>query len=186
MKMRALKCPECNANLEIEDNLEFCFCKYCGCQIFVDDEKQEHTINKNININKSIHERYTDDADVIRAKTEAGEGNREFKQALIVWGIIIALFVAIILGFQIHKVTAQRAGKVKAGYYEDLIGKDYEIVKAHFEAAGFTNIQLIDLDNSGIAFWTNGRVVAISVGGDTEFESTDWFYPDTKVVISYK
>ena len=87
MKTRVLKCPECNANLEIEDNLESCFCKYCGCQIFIDDEKQEYTINKNININKNVHKRYTDDADVIRAKNEASEDSRNFKQVLIIWGI---------------------------------------------------------------------------------------------------
>ena len=66
-----------------------------------------------------------------------------------------------------------------------MIGQSYETVVAHFEAAGFTDIELIDLNDSGIAFWNNGKVEMISVGGDTDFETIDWFSPDTKVVISY-
>ena len=183
MNLRVLKCPECKANLEIEDGLHTCFCKYCGCQIILDEEKQEYTINKNININKTV--RHTDDAEIIRAENEARESSRGFKQFLIIWGLLIAFIIIGVVGFKIHGAMAQRDGKINAGYYKDLIGKDYETVEAHFEAAGFTDIQLIDLDDSGISFWTDGNVDTISIGGDTDFESTDWFYPDTKVVISY-
>ena len=66
-----------------------------------------------------------------------------------------------------------------------MIGEDYKVVVAHFEAAGFTNIELIDLDVSGTAFWKSEKVEMISIGGNTDFETTDWFSPDTKVVISY-
>lgn len=185
MNVRVLKCPECGANIEIEDDLKSCFCKYCGCQLFLDEGKQEYTINKNINVNKTVHKRYTDDADVIRAKNEGDEARKAFRQVLIIWGIIFAIFIAVVLGFQIYKAAAQRNGKVNAGYYKDLIGKDYETVEAHFKAAGFTNIRLIDLDNSGIAFWNDGKVDTISIGGDIDFDSIDWFSPDAEVIISY-
>ncbi len=46
MKLKVLKCPECRANLEIEEGRTSCFCQYCGCKIILDDEKQETTINK--------------------------------------------------------------------------------------------------------------------------------------------
>ena len=51
--------------------------------------------------------------------------------------------------------------------------------------AGFTNIELIDLEDAGIAFWLDGKVKTISVGSNTAFGSDDWFTPDTKVIISY-
>lgn len=185
MKLRALKCPECNAKLEIEDDLKVCFCKYCGCQIALDAEKQEYTINKNININKTVHKRYTNDADVIRAKNEASKENRDFAQGLISLGILCLIPIFIFGGQFLNDAVNQGKGKINAGYYGDLVGKDYQTVEAHFEAAGFTNIELVDLDDSGLAFWTEGKVDTISVGGDTSFDSIDWFYPDTKVVISY-
>ena len=75
---------------------------------------------------------------------------------------------------------------VCAGSYQDYIEKDYKGVVALFEAAGFTNIQAIDLHDAGIRFWDNGEVVSVSIGGDTYFERSDYFSPDVKVVISYR
>ena len=75
-------------------------------------------------------------------------------------------------GPEMHAIPA-----VTGGYIVD--------ARTALQAAGFTNIELIDLDDSGLAFWTEDKVDTISVGGDTSFESTDWFDPDTKVVISY-
>ena len=39
MNLKVLKCPECRANLEIEDNRTSCYCQYCGCKIILDNEK---------------------------------------------------------------------------------------------------------------------------------------------------
>ena len=185
MKLKVLKCPECRANLEIEDDRTSCYCQYCGCKIILDSEKQEYTYSKNVNVNKTIHKRYTNDADIIRAKNEASKDSRDFKQFLTLMGLLLLIPIVVFVGFQINGAVSRHEGKINAGYYKDLIGKDYETVTAHFEAAGFTNIELIDLDDSGLAFWNEGKVDTISVGGDTDFESVDWFYPDTKVVISY-
>ena len=91
----------------------------------------------------------------------------------------------VVLYFSISKGVAKSQGKIQAGYYKDLIGQDNKTVIAHFEAAGFENIEVIDLNDSGIAFWTDGEVVTISVGGDTNFDTFDWFEPDTKVIISH-
>ena len=148
---------------------------------------QGATFNKSIHIIKDISytTRHIDEANVIRAKSEASKDSRDFKQLIILLGIMLLIPVAMLLGLTLNKFIAESEGKINAGYYRDLIGEDYESVAAHFEAAGFTNIELIDLEDSGIAFWTNGKVEMISIGGNTDFETTDWFSPDTKVVISY-
>ena len=86
---------------------------------------------------------------------------------------------------EIEQNQAEREGKISAGYYEDWIDQDYQTVVAHLEAAGFTNIEVIDLDDYGLAFWNDGKVEMISVGGNTSFSSSDYFYPDTKVVITH-
>lgn len=36
MKLYSLKCPHCGGNLEIEEDLETFFCKYCGAKIVMD------------------------------------------------------------------------------------------------------------------------------------------------------
>jgi DNA-directed RNA polymerase subunit RPC12/RpoP len=36
MKFHQLKCPNCGAELEIEDELDVFFCKYCGTKIIVE------------------------------------------------------------------------------------------------------------------------------------------------------
>ena len=36
MKFYSLKCPSCGSNLEIEDGLEYFYCKFCGAKIMTD------------------------------------------------------------------------------------------------------------------------------------------------------
>lgn len=180
MKLRVLKCPECRANLEVEEDRAFCYCQYCGCKILLEEDKNETTINEN------IHKRYTDDAAILREINKEKKDKRDTTVGLIAGlGIPLAIILAIVFYFVGGGAIAKSQGKIQAGYYKDLIGQSYETVVAHFEAAGFTDIELIDLDDSGVAFWNNGKVEMISVGGDTDFETMDWFFPDTKVVISY-
>ena len=186
MNMKTLKCPSCGASIDIDiQGRDSVFCSYCGQQIYLDDEKQESTYNKNVNVTKTVHKRYTDDADVIRAKTEAGEDKRWLITFAAIMGVF-ALMIGLLLGVPaLIKASNENAGMISAGYYQDLVGEDYKMVEAHFKAAGFTNIELIDLNDSGIAFWNEGKVETISIGGDTSFDSYDYFAPDTKVVISY-
>ena len=42
----ALKCPECGANLEIENNRKQCYCQYCGAKIIVDNGSITYTYRK--------------------------------------------------------------------------------------------------------------------------------------------
>lgn len=186
MKMEKLTCPSCGASIDVDiQGRDSIFCSYCGQQIRLNDGKQEFTYNKNINVTKTMHKRYTNDADVIRAQNEAAADSRSLKQVLIIWGAIILVAALIVGGVFLHQSINQAQGKISAGYYKDLVGEDYKVVEAHFKAAGFTNIELIDLNDSGIAFWNDGKVAIISVGGNTDFETVDWFDPDTVVVISY-
>ena len=197
MKLQKLICPNCGGMLEMKvaDNSDHIFCPYCGQQFFVDDGKKTYTINQNININKNInkhinvdkmiHNRYTNDADVINAQNKWKEYKLSVFIPVIVVPLLIALMLLPILISNWSEKAAIKDGKICAGYYKDLLDKDYQTVEAHLEAAGFTNIELIDLEDSGLAFWTDGKVDTISIGGDTTFDSTDYFDPDTKVVISY-
>lgn len=187
MKIKTFRCPECQANIEIEEGRTFCYCQYCGCKIILDDEKQEIKIHKNINITKNIMHtnHHINDAEIIRETNKEKRELRNWIAAILCLIISISIPFLMMLKLDVEKKAAQSNGKINAGFYRDLIGENYKTVQAHFESAGFTNIDLIDLNDSGIAFWNAEKVESISIGGVTRFDSDNWFDPDTKVVISY-
>lgn len=192
MKVTTLKCPECNADIDIEEGLKKCYCKYCGCPIIIDNEKHETTINKNININNTITKREINDAEIIKAHAKAKQQEKDSKESNVVL-IVLLIFMLFCIGMMYlpqylteKKIEAAiNAGKISAGSYEDLEGQNYKSVVATLEAAGFENIEVIDLNDSGIFIWQDEKVEQVSVGGNTTFSSSDYFSKDTKVVISY-
>ena len=51
MKIIALKCPNCNADIELDQDREFGFCNYCGTKIMIADDVQK--VSGTVNINRS-------------------------------------------------------------------------------------------------------------------------------------
>lgn len=51
MKIIALKCPNCNANIELNRDKEFGFCNYCGTKIMIADAVQK--VSGTVNINRT-------------------------------------------------------------------------------------------------------------------------------------
>ena len=37
MNLIHLRCPDCGADLEVDNNREFCFCQYCGAKIILEE-----------------------------------------------------------------------------------------------------------------------------------------------------
>ena len=190
--MKQVVCPCCSARIEADINgRDSVFCTYCGCQISLYDNRSEYTINKNINVNKdirvdkAIQHRYTDDAELLKEHNRAREERTARKVLAVLMAVLIG-FIAIMASIEaIEEHRAQKEGKISAGSSSSLLKQDYKTVVANLEAAGFTNIEVIDLDDSGLAFWNDGKVETISIGGNTSFSSSDYFYPDTKVVITH-
>lgn len=188
MKLKKLNCPNCNGELDIKMNNEnnFIFCPYCGQKFFVDTGKKERTININKNINYT--HRTIDDADIIRAKTEAKEKDK-------MWGFIIIYLFLIVFGFgflffitHLEKMDIKQAiadGKLQPGTYSDYEDKSYEAVVEQFELMGFTNVSSVDLDDAGIAIWKSGKVESVSIGGKSNFSGSDYFDPNDPVIVSY-
>ena len=50
MSVKALKCPSCGADIELDDSREFGFCSYCGSRI---------QIGERVNINVNVKHDYT-------------------------------------------------------------------------------------------------------------------------------
>ena len=57
IKLNAIKCPNCNANIQVEEGRDKFFCSYCGAQIVVTNE------------NEHIY-RCVDEARIVESKNE--------------------------------------------------------------------------------------------------------------------
>lgn len=95
MKIIAYKCPQCGANLEIEQDRKEVYCSFCGTKLFIDDETRTMRIENNININKTI--RYTDDAKIIREKNKLEMKKIEKKSDNMIYIVALVYFVLLFL-----------------------------------------------------------------------------------------
>ena len=43
MKLIAVKCPQCDATIDIDENRKSCFCSFCGAKILIDDGSRTYT-----------------------------------------------------------------------------------------------------------------------------------------------
>jgi DNA-directed RNA polymerase subunit RPC12/RpoP len=83
MNLITLKCPECGADLEIQDDREFIFCQYCGRKIYMD----ESDVVKLAKINRGIKQ---DEIDLKKDKDK--------KFLLLMAGLGIFMILMFILG----------------------------------------------------------------------------------------
>lgn len=156
----------------------------------MDDENRTTTHNYNRTYVKRDEARIreSESREKVRLK-ELEYEDRQQKRAVKVLAVIVALSVlvgvVVWISSAIHKGVSESKGMITAGNHYDYEEENYEAVVKQFEEMGFKNIVTVDLDDSGIAFWNNGKVESVSIDGDDDFEETDYFYPDDKVIIKY-
>lgn len=99
VKIISLKCPECKADLSINEEREFCFCQYCGTKILLQNENE--FIYRNIDEAK-VKQAETERLIRIREieledkKRQSDEKTKEFKIIIsIAIGIVILIFVTV-------------------------------------------------------------------------------------------
>lgn len=56
MNVIKLVCPNCKANLELDDSREFGFCQYCGAKILLEKDQPNVVINNTIIITETDSE----------------------------------------------------------------------------------------------------------------------------------
>ena len=198
-----LCCPSCGAGIDMDINgKKNIFCPYCGTQFEV--ERNEITINSNINKNIYIHKRYTDDAAIEKERRKEKEKadafattieiqKLEYKKekrimiiciGMMLFGFLMIALVGIWEEFEEKSKLAD--GYVKIGQSSrDMEGKNYKVVSEQLRSAGFKNIVTIDLEDETWFLQNNDDVESVSIGGVTSFETGDFFNPDDKIIISY-
>ena len=187
MKTVELTCRNCGSLLEVEGKIAVC--PSCGTRSFLDDENRTTTHNV-VHIQRDEASlREIDRQEKIRImelEYKERKEKRDKKIGLLCGvGIPVTLLVVILLAFGLNKWISESQGKISAGNYKDYVGKNYQAVVQQFEEMGFTNVVTIDLDDAGWDFWNDEEVESVTIAGDRRFESTNYFYPDAKVIIRY-
>lgn len=172
MKLRVLKCPECRANIEITEGRNYCYCQYCGCKIMLDDEKTETTYNKNININKNTTntQRYINDAEVIKAKSEAEENKRGIVIGIVVAIACFAVFFGI-FGYQKHlsNVEEDKLQAIVEEVMVDIENEDYDEAYIKAKSIRYTSGWSSDIEKK----WNETREALLDQIKKAEKDSSD-------------
>lgn len=185
MKVITLRCNNCGATFNIADpNMRMCYCQYCGSQNWIDNGNR----NYNVNIHKSIEQHTVNDAKIIKVKSERNRAYLNWIGWLLFGIVIVAFYVWLFWSLDEPDRNAKKsreAGLISAGNSGEYKGEDYEAVEKQIKKLGFTDVTTVDLDDSGIKFWTNEEVESVTINGDSSFDNYDYYEPDSKVIIKY-
>lgn len=127
MKVVNLKCPQCNAILEINDNSNYAICKYCGTKVSIENEnetKVERMLRKYNNYINSEH--YKE-----KMKIKEEENKKAAKLSIIVCFTFILLTI-ILVKFVKNNPTLSQYNSLNLGmsYSEcrEILNKDGHLI----------------------------------------------------------
>lgn len=186
-ELDAMKCPECGAQLNFKDDQEFCYCSYCGTQVYKTNKNEKRIIFQKINDAKIKKEEVKREIEIEKLKHEERESKRNNIMLIIMMGLMFIPSIAFFASNTITEYSNKQKyeqGFIRVGYYEDYIGKNYEVVISELHELGFEKIETYDLNDSGL-FKKENSIESISIGGNSKFSSETWFKPSDKVIISY-
>ena len=208
MNIVKMNCPSCGAPLAFGDNIREVKCDHCGQVFTIDDKASE--IDRISEAEAAASKR---NAEAERRKMEMRleEEKRkndeklrvERKKSLSLFMPFIVLFVILfgMLGFlgiksciDDKKEQAELAaladkgienGVNAPGSQGSFVGDNYVAVQMSFEAAGFTNVQLVPMGDlvTGLLV-SEGEVDSVTINGGS-FSDGEQFEPDAVVIISY-
>lgn len=97
MEFVQMKCPNCNANLEVENGLDSFYCKYCGTKIMLSGQSSAAYVTKTAS---QIVNRLLDQREAAREEKRRREeqNNKEATKVLIGMAVfIVVIFILMIL-----------------------------------------------------------------------------------------
>lgn len=187
MKFIKLKCPSCNASLEINESIVFC--KYCGAKLLLDDEaKNVNFTYRKIDEARIKENERKENIKLKELEYQEKEKEREHKQqkgALIALCSIMAVcFIVLAILLVLNKPNENEIRMVASA--EEYKGDNYEQVAKELENLGFTNIEFIAQEDLVLGLINkDGSIERISINGNFKFDDYDYFPKDAEVLITY-
>lgn len=100
--MRTCKCPNCNANITIDDtNRDFAFCQYCGAKIMLDDYRSTQRIVDEAKIKQAEYDREVrlKELEIQEKQNEQKQRSRKILTNLWIVASVIVVIIVLGLGF---------------------------------------------------------------------------------------
>ena len=208
----AVKCPECAADLSIEEGRTTAYCTYCGAKIMINNENEY--------IYRRVDEARIREAEIERELMlkELEIQDKEFSRRRVIRtaGFIIALVFVLVgipltllgeIGYMLLSIglcigscvlafggndNRKRRRYLRPNeavitqdmlYFEE---KNYNSVAALFRSNGFTNVETIPLhDLTFLSVRKNGQVEEVTINGSSSFSDGDVFSKSAKVIVTY-
>lgn len=98
MNLKTLRCPNCDADLDVEDGLDTFFCKYCGHKILIEGQSKA-AYDAKVRIKKMEHdEKLQDKRDAQeRYKMESEEKSYKFSLYILIFIFCICIVIYLIV-----------------------------------------------------------------------------------------
>ena len=192
MNMFQLRCPNCDAVLEIKDDLKtHCRCRYCGTEILLNDQ-QDSVINARVRlkelehknqaqIQQLEHEKYKIDKEYEEKDKERKDTNMSAIIAIVI-GILVLVFCFAMI---FTNGTLQKIIPVPYSA-SDFCKMDLDNAVTILESAGYKNITTVEQTASGLFKSKEpNRVNSISIDGKKNFRSGKEFRAKSEIIITY-
>lgn len=172
MKLTSLKCPNCNAKIEVEDGLDTFYCKYCGHKIILEGQSDaayhskvklkgmEH--DEKMQAQKLAHERYK-----IETENKLTSKKRTISILLAVAGVL--LFVFFFGGAKLSSDKQERELQALVDEIQvDIQNGNYSEAYIKAQSIKYTADWSDDIETK----WENTRKEVINQIVDAEIEAT--------------
>lgn len=194
MKTFALRCPHCDAELEIENELDTYYCPYCNGKIILTDMDAAQ-INarrriKELNL-KHEQERYKIEVDsrerdkeFVRERIRSREKRIQDNYGLyIIVGVILICFISLfIIAIADGEFEKKIPVPLSSSDFKDM---NWEEAKKLLKDAGFKDIICQESNKNPGLFQDSGEIDTISIDGKKTFRSGKQFSKKAKIVIIY-
>lgn len=185
-----VKCPNCFADLTVDENRDVLFCEFCGHKVPLNNKKEFTYTYHEVNDAKVKKQEVKEKIELEKIKSD---------RSILKWIAIIYLFIMVIcfLGPEIPNVIT--SWNVKQ-YEKNLTGETITITfsssnltsEKYNEAceelknAGFTNVSSIPKKDLGLfEMFDDGKVAEVSIDGITSFKPGNIFSKNAVVVVRY-
>ena len=213
--MRPCVCPNCNAQISLDESRDFGFCQYCGTKIILDDYRSTHRVIDEARIKETETDRIIrlkeleleekENAKVRKGRmisygialifvaigsiVELFDPYNLFGIFLIIGGAWIALFTLITADSQNKKLEDARnarRGMIKlSNSAMSYVDKNFRAIEGIYRQLGFQTINTINLKDLRVGLFKKPGSVETVTIDGERPNEQKWYNPNATVVISY-